>query len=154
MDIQSFNYKSASQNCHQTIETLNDYYEAFILKYIIVYIIKNLHAHPRLNNRTSILQKLCENGLVRKMVITIGKMCIACNYAKNFNNGCLGLRERRHSSTPACIIFHLRREKKCQLLSPVRDVSLQLMRGLSKSYCPVFSSSVEFVKKFLQLFCI
>jgi hypothetical protein len=73
------------------------------------------------------------------MEITTGKCGIACGLCKNFNNGCLGC-EKENLSSHACIIFNCAEKKNVSYCLQCEEFSCGLMRGLSKSYCPVFTS--------------
>jgi hypothetical protein len=73
------------------------------------------------------------------MEITIGKCGIACGLCKNFNNGCLGC-EKENISKHACIIFNCAENKNIEYCLKCDDFPCKLMRGLSRAYCPVFTS--------------
>ncbi|KAB2945655.1 DUF3795 domain-containing protein [Candidatus Methanoperedens sp. BLZ2] len=71
------------------------------------------------------------------MVVTIGKCGIACGLCKNFNNGCSGC-EIENISKHSCIIFNCAENKNIEHCLKCNDYPCNLMRGLSKAYCPVF----------------
>ena len=75
----------------------------------------------------------------KEMDLTIGKCGIACGLCKNFNNGCQGC-EIENYSKHACIIFNCAEKKKISYCQKCVEFPCNLMRGLSKSYCPVFTS--------------
>ncbi|MFU8767298.1 MAG: DUF3795 domain-containing protein [Candidatus Methanoperedens sp.] len=72
------------------------------------------------------------------MDIIIGKCGIACGVCKNYNNGCLGC-EKENSQNDLCLIFRCAEEKAIRYCLQCGTYPCSLMRGLSKSYCPVFS---------------
>ena len=72
------------------------------------------------------------------MDIEIGKCGITCGICKNYNNGCLGcIKENNDKSI--CIIFKCANENDVQYCLQCEEFPCNLSRGLSKSYCPVFS---------------
>ncbi len=72
------------------------------------------------------------------MEITIGRCGLACEVCKNFNQGCLGCEEENRLKN-TCLIFNCAEEKSIQYCLQCLEYQCKLMRGLSKSYCPVFT---------------
>jgi hypothetical protein len=72
------------------------------------------------------------------MDILIGRCGLACEVCKNFNHGCFGCEEENRLKS-TCLIFNCAEEKRIQYCLRCIEYPCKLMRGLSKSYCPVFT---------------
>ena len=72
------------------------------------------------------------------MDITIGRCGVACEVCKNFNHGCYGCNIENQSKNP-CLIYLCAEEKNIQYCLQCDEFPCNLMKGLSKSYCPVFT---------------
>jgi hypothetical protein len=73
------------------------------------------------------------------MNITIGKCGLACGLCKHYNLRCLGC-EKENLAKHVCLIFNCAEEKNVKYCLDCEEYPCRLMKGLSKSYCPVFTS--------------
>jgi len=68
----------------------------------------------------------------------IGKCGLACGVCKNFNIGCGGC-VKQNIGQNICLIYNCAEEKSINYCLKCKDYPCNLMRGLSKAYCPVFT---------------
>ena len=67
----------------------------------------------------------------------IGRCGIACGLCRHFNNQCLGCEEENRAAH-ICLIFNCAEKKDIKYCIMCPETPCKLMRGLSKSYCPVY----------------
>jgi hypothetical protein len=72
------------------------------------------------------------------MDISIGRCGLACEVCKHFNQDCQGC-EKENRLKHACLVFNCAEEKNTRYCLQCMEFPCNLMRGLSKSYCPVYS---------------
>ena len=72
------------------------------------------------------------------MEIAIGRCGIACEVCRHFDRGCCGC-NKENIFNNRCLIFNCTEKKKIEFCVQCTDFPCNLMRGLSKSYCPVFT---------------
>jgi hypothetical protein len=72
------------------------------------------------------------------MEINIGRCGIACEFCKHFDMKCLGCEEENIKENK-CIIYNCAAEKNIKYCIQCSEAPCNLMRGLSRAYCPVFS---------------
>jgi hypothetical protein len=73
------------------------------------------------------------------MEITIGKCGLACGYCRHFNRGCMGC-EEENGFKRRCLIFECAEDKNTKYCIQCQEFPCNLMRGLSRAYCPVFTT--------------
>jgi len=72
------------------------------------------------------------------MELEIGRCGVACGVCKRFNEECLGCEEENRAKN-TCIVFICAEKKNVSYCIQCPDNPCNLMRGLSKAYCPVIS---------------
>ncbi|MCZ7397244.1 MAG: DUF3795 domain-containing protein, partial [Candidatus Methanoperedens sp.] len=72
------------------------------------------------------------------MDINIGRCGLACEFCKRFNKECLGCEEQNRLENN-CIIYNCAVKKGIKYCIQCPEAPCNLMRGLSKAYCPVCS---------------
>jgi len=72
------------------------------------------------------------------MAIAISRCGIACEVCSHFNHGCMGCKKENRLKN-ICLIFRCAEEKNVEYCLRCIEYPCDLMRGLSKAYCPVVS---------------